>query len=76
MTVEEAIQRLQMYEPNTELAVAIWSANDVLSFAWDNDIDITEDQADEVIARVHLEQEADKGINWDVIEYTIREVVG
>jgi hypothetical protein len=36
--------------------------------------DLTDDQAQAVLQRIHLTHDANEGVNWDVIEYTAQDM--
>jgi len=68
-TVAEARKRLKGIEGH--VAVAIWQREDVLRRAKDNDIEITTEQADEIIDQIDRRHDCTVGINWDVLDYYI-----
>lgn len=45
-----------------------WSTEDVLTRAEELEIDITEEQADQILEKMDREHDATIGINWDVID--------
>lgn len=52
-----------------------WSIEDIESMAQRIDINITEAQCEVVMHRIVDNFDANIGINWDVIEYHIRDVI-
>lgn len=52
-----------------------WHKDDVISQAESNGIDITDDEARDVMAMVIRKHDCNIGINWDVIDYWIDEIV-
>ena len=48
-----------------------WSTNDVLSRAEDMGVEITGEQADEILQNVFGNHDATIGVNWEVIEFHI-----
>jgi hypothetical protein len=46
-----------------------WSSEDVLQLAeWKHGIELTENQADEILENIKHTHDANVGINWDVID--------
>ena len=50
-----------------------WSTNDVLSRAEDMGVEITGEQADEILQNVFDNHDATIGVNWEVIEFHIED---
>lgn len=50
-----------------------WSTNDVLSRAEDMGVEITSEQADEILQNVFDNHDASIGVNWEVIEFHIED---
>lgn len=48
-----------------------WSTEDVLAMADNMQVELTEEQADEVLENVYHYHDAEVGINWGVIDYHI-----
>ena len=48
-----------------------WSTEDVLMQADNMNIDLTEEQADDILDNILHHHDACVGINWDVIEFHI-----
>jgi len=68
MLIKDQIARLKKMNPEAEIASSIWTTDDVFSQAESIDVEITEEQAVEVIRIVQSKQDASIGINWEVIE--------
>ena len=45
-----------------------WSTEDVLQRAKDNDVKITEDEANSILLEMQRDYDADVGINWETID--------
>ena len=74
-TVKEHIEKLKKwYNPDDELAIAIWGAVDVKSRAEDMDIELTDEQVRDVLSCVENKQDATLGITWDTLDYWIEQV--
>jgi hypothetical protein len=67
--VKDIIERLQTRDPEEEIAVSIWSADDVKNTSEnDTNIILTDEQATAIIKEVDHYHDACVGINWDVIQ--------
>lgn len=73
--VVEAIKRLRRMRPTEHVAVAIWSDEDVIDAATRLEVTLTPEEVEEVLDLVDRKWDATVGINWDVIDYYILEVV-
>lgn len=75
-TAQEIINILHLhYKPNDILACSLWNTEDVLERARDIGIlKFSEEEAQEVLFRVHYKMDASIGINWDMLDYYITEV--
>ncbi|MBD3260926.1 MAG: hypothetical protein GF334_04490 [Candidatus Altiarchaeales archaeon] len=49
----------------------VWDVEDVMTQAGNDLVEITEDDAREILASLHRNHDADVGINWDVISTAI-----
>jgi adenosine/AMP kinase len=67
-TAEEVINHLKNYDPKEHMAAAIWSEDDVLMRAKQNDKKITKKQAQEIIDKIDNDHDATIGITWDTID--------
>ncbi len=70
-TIDEAQRRLDGIEGH--VAVAIWQREDVLGKAEELGINITPEQADEILDEMDHRQEAEVGISWDTIEVDLQD---
>ena len=52
-----------------------WSTEDVLQRAKDNDVKLTEDEANSILLEMQREYDADVGINWETIDDYIEGLV-
>jgi hypothetical protein len=52
-----------------------WHIDDVIYQAKDNGEELTEQEARDVLAMVNRKHDCNIGINWDVIDYWIDEIV-
>ena len=52
-----------------------WSTEDVLQRAKDNDVKITEDEANSILLEMQRDYDADVGINWETIDDYIEGLV-
>jgi len=69
MKVKSIIETLQKHYSDTdEIAVAIWTIDDVLDRAEEMGNKITRDQAEKVVYALQSQHDANIGINWDVID--------
>lgn len=74
-TVKELIEHLKrMYADDCVVAVAIWQTDDVMTQAKERGIEITEEQAEEIIHRIDRKQDATLGISWDTIDCYLDEL--
>ena len=52
-----------------------WSTEDVLLRAKDNDVKLTEDEANSILLEMQRDYDADVGINWETIDDYIEGLV-
>jgi hypothetical protein len=52
-----------------------WSTEDVLQRAKDNDVKLTEDEANSILLEIQRDYDADVGINWETIDDYIDDLV-
>lgn len=75
MYVKELIERLQKYyDPDAIICAPIWEREDVMSAAEEIDIEITEQQADNILFAMQEGHDATVGISWDVIKIYLYDV--
>ncbi len=67
-TVKQLKDWLETYDEDEVIAYAIWEIDDVAWIAEKNGIEIDKDTAKRVIEKVHHRQDANIGINWEIIE--------
>lgn len=73
MTVKELIRHLELtHNPDDVVAYDLWSVDDVLH---EGNPDVTRAQAEEVLGRMERHKDATIGMNWDVLNYHLDEVV-
>ena len=69
MLVEKAIQHLQKSFKSTEvIAIAIWTVSDVVERAKKREIELSQEQAEEVLDNIDRHQDCNFGISWDTID--------
>ena len=52
-----------------------WSTEDVLQRAKDNDVKLTEDEANSILLEMQRDYDADVGINWETIDVYVDDLV-
>ena len=52
-----------------------WSTEDVLQRAKDNDVKLTEDEANSILLEIQRDYDADIGISWTTIDVYIDDLV-
>ena len=52
-----------------------WSTEDVLQRAKDNDVKLTEDEANSILLEIQRDYDSDVGINWETIDDYIEGLV-
>ena len=52
-----------------------WATEDVLQRAKDNDVKLTEDEANSILLEMQRDYDADVGINWETIDDYIEGLV-
>lgn len=74
-TIKELIDWLRDDDPYETIAYSIWRVEDVFEKAEEMGIvSLSEEEAIEILNRIHLTMDASIGINWDVLDYYITEV--
>ncbi len=58
--------RVEIEDPESRILVK-WDIDDVMSQAKEDDVDITEEEAKEILATIKRRHDASIGINWEVI---------
>ena len=72
MTVKELIKHLESYNPDDVIAYDLWSVDDVLHEGYP---EVTRAQAEEVLGRMERYKDASIGMNWDVLNYHLHDVM-
>ena len=58
-----------------DVATSTWTVEDVRTRAYERNIQVSDDQADEILRELDHHQDASVGINWDVLDSWIDSVV-
>ena len=67
-TVKELKEFLENeFQEDDVVAWSIWTTEDVHAAAYEEGCPVSEKRAEEVLNRIHKEQDAEFGINWDAI---------
>lgn len=69
MQVKELLEHLGNYDPETHIAIAVWTEEDVITYRR-NEMDgkeLTQEQAREIIDDIDRKQDCDQGISWVVV---------
>lgn len=70
--LKELLQMFLSYKGNSQDVITeSWSVDDILNQAEQDEIELTTEEAREVLKLVHSEHDATIGINWDVISIWI-----
>lgn len=76
-SVAALIQKLSAFENQDEIICApIWSVKDVLEHAKEQDILLTNKQAEEVLILADSDHDSSIGISWETIDKCISEILG
>lgn len=71
-TVREWIEHLKRhYKPDDVIAAIVWQVDDILSRAKERKIEVTKEQAEEILRRLENHHDATLGITWETIDYRI-----
>ena len=71
MKIKDLIKHLQTYDENDTVASSIWLAEDVLSVAHILGKNVSRQQANEALNFIERQQDANVGINWEIIKEAI-----
>jgi len=74
-SVHELTTLVNSLDPTQEYAIALWSTNDVLDKAKEMQKRITKAEANAIVEKVDRKQDCSEGINWDTIEFYIRDTI-
>jgi len=76
MTVKELIKHLLDYNPDDIIAYDLWQVDDVRQtgnhYA---ESEVTQEQAEEVLRRMDYHKDCNVGLNWDVMNHHLSEVL-
>lgn len=72
MTIRELKEHLESYDPDDVIAYDLWSIEDVEGF---HHGDVTREQAEEVIRLMNHRKDCNIGLNWDVLNYHLDNVM-
>ena len=77
MTVEELIAHLKTYDPTAIVAYDLWQTEDVIHEGKDrlDPVEVTQEQAEEVLLRMNHKKDCNVGLNWDVMNYHLDTVL-
>ena len=77
MTAQELIKHLQSYDPDAVVAYDLWQTEDVIYAARDRfePVEVTQEQAEEVIRLMDHNKDCNVGLNWDVMNYYLETVL-
>jgi len=77
MNIKELIEHLSGYDPEDIIAYDLWSVDDVIgdgNHYQDYGV-ITREQAEEVLHRMERRKDCNIGLNWDVLNYHLDNVM-
>jgi predicted transcriptional regulator len=72
VTIDQAERCIQKACWSDQIAI-VWTTEDVLEHARQLKVKITKPQAMEILSQVQIKHDASLGINWDTVEFYIRE---
>jgi len=76
MIIEELIEHLQeTYHKDDVIAYSLWTRGDVEDVCTQMKVKLNDDELDDVLYYAHHKQDSNIGINWDVLEHYIHEVI-
>ena len=77
MTIKELIKHLESYNPDDVIAYDLWSVDDVIHEAnqYNNHAAVSREQAEEVLLRMDHNKDCNVGLNWDVMNYYVDQVM-
>lgn len=73
-TVKDIIRNFKTLDQEECIAVAVWSEIDVMNRAKERNIEITKEEARQIIEVIHRRQDSTLGITWDTIDCYLDEV--
>jgi hypothetical protein len=77
MNIKELIEHLNGYDPEDIIAYDLWSVEDVTQDGnhYQDYGDVTQEQAEEVLRRMDHHKDCNVGLNWDVMNYHLDNVM-
>jgi len=76
MRVSQLIEHLQQsYKPDDFVAYDLWSVDDVMHENDSDHVKVTKEQAEEVLGRMQRYKDCTIGMNWDVLNYHLSDVM-
>jgi len=77
MNIKELIEHLESYDPEDIIAYDLWSVDDVIEDAnhYEGCGVLTREQAEEVLRRMNRYKDCNVGLNWDVMNYHLDNVM-
>ena len=77
MEVKDLMYKLKgWYKPEDHLAVHIWSIDDVLGTAEEMGVELSVDDANEIIDNIDSHIDSEYGITWETIKTSIQLYLG
>ena len=70
-TIREAIEHLETFDPDEGCAIHLWTEPDVMCTAEAMNIEITEEEAREILDTIHEHVDCEYGITWESLRCTI-----
>ena len=75
-TVKEFIEYLNtLYKSDDTIAVHLWQVDDAIGFAKERGEELTQDEAEEVIERMHRKCDSELGLTWTTLEFWVDEII-
>jgi hypothetical protein len=71
----ESLKRYKEEIKQGDIVVFVWHIDDVLGLAEEREIELSEDEAREILYNVRREHDCMIGINWEVISYYLDDFV-
>jgi hypothetical protein len=74
MKAKDAINFLKDYDPDEEVCMVLWTVPDVEERAEEMEIEVTPELTASVLAFMERKHDAEIGISWDTVDWTIKEI--
>lgn len=71
MTAEDIVKKFRNYPPDKVFALAIWQAEDIHHQATTDGVEVTEDEANDILDSLEHNHDACYGISWDTVSSQI-----